>query len=489
MGKICVLVRLASIAAFCLVTLNFSSAQTFKTLVTFNGTDGASPGYGSLTQATNGMLVGTTIYGGDLYGGNSGCPSPYGCGTVFAMTAGGQLFTVDSFAPNGGPGVPSNGLFQASDGNFYGTSAVGGANDCGTVFMVSANGLLTTLYSFSCDANGGNPQGGLVQATNGFLYGTTSSSGAYGSGTVFRMTTGGALTTVYSFCPGGSSNGCPDGATPTVSLIQASDGNLYGTTLNGGWIMGTVFKMTLAGNLSTIYTFCSLGHCLDGNTPRSALIEGPDGSLYGTSVGGGQIGAGSVYRITTDGQFSTVFNFSGSDGGQPSGALVYASDGNFYGTTQGGWTNAGTAFRLTPSGTMKILHAFCSQQNCADGQSPYAGLTQHTDGTLYGTTYQGGDLNCSTGTSGCGTVFRIYEGLPPFVEPTPNLGRTGAAVTILGTGMTGATAVTFNGTTAQFAVVSSGAIKAVVPSGATTGKIQVTLPSRTVSSILNFTVR
>lgn len=487
MRKLGAFVIAASVCAVCLAA-NSSSAQSITNLVTFNGPNGANPAYGPLVQATNGLLFGTTTYGGDLYGGTSGCPNPYGCGSVFDMNTSGALTTLDSFAPDGGPGLPMNALIQANDGNFYGTSLDGGANDCGTVFKVTGHGALTTLYRFACDTNGGYPQGGLVQATNGFLYGTTSSAGAYGSGTVFEITTAGALTTLYNFCPAGEGNGCPDGSNPVAGMIQGSDGNLYGTTLHGAWQSGTVFKMTLAGNVTTLYSFCSEGHCLDGNTPQSALTEGPDGAFYGTAVGGGEAGAGCAYKITRSGQYSVVFSFAGKNGGQPIGALVFASDGNFYGTTSGGWGATGTLFKLTPSGTMTVLHGFCSEQSCADGEIPYAGLTQHTNGTLYGTTNQGGDLDCSTGSVGCGTIYSVSAALPPFIAARPMLGHVGSSVIILGTGLSGATSVTFNGTPAQFTVVSSTEIKAIVPTGATSGKIQASLPTSTLSTLLKFSV-
>jgi uncharacterized repeat protein (TIGR03803 family) len=487
MRKLGAIVMSGLVFAFCLATSNLSLAQ-ITTVVTFNGTNGANPPYGSLIQGTNGLLYGTTTYGGNLYGTSTGCPNPYGCGTVFDLKPGGSMTTLDSFAPFG-PAVPMSGLIQANDGNFYGTTFDGGSNDCGTVFEVSGQGVLSTLYNFACDTNGGNPQGGVVQATNGYLYGTTNSAGAYGFGTVFRITTAGALTTLYSFCAAGEDNGCPDGSNPAASLVQGSDGNLYGTTLHGDYESGTVFKMTLAGSLTNLYYFCSEGHCLDGNTPQSALIEGPDGAFYGTVVGGGENGAGAVYKITSSGQYTVLFSFRGADGGQPTGALVYASDGNFYGTTSGGYSDAGTVFKMTPSGALTTLYNFCSQQSCTDGEVPYAGLTEDTNGTLYGTTNQGGDPNCSTITSGCGTIYSLSQKLPAFVEARPMLGGVGSPVIIVGTGLSGATGVTFDGTPAKFAVVSSTEIRTNVPAGATTGKVVVTLPSRTLATVLPFTVK
>ncbi len=479
-------------AAVCFIAVNLS-AQTLNTVVTFTGPNGANPPNGSLVQGANGLLYGTTTYGGSLYGGNVGCPNPYGCGTVFDVNAANKLNTLASFSPNGGPGLPVTGVIQFNDGAFYGTTIDGGANDCGTVYKVTGTGTVTTLYSFACDSNGGNPQGGLVQASNGFLYGTTSSFGANSSGTVFKISPSGVLTTVHSFC---SEPGCTDGTDPVASLIQGTDGNLYGTTDGGGqYNNGTVFKMTLAGDLTSLYSFCSVGNCVDGYGPHSALIQGPDGNFYGTTVGGGKNSGGTLYKITPSGTLTTLYNFNPTSGYEPTGTLIYASDGNYYGTTQlggaysdNGANYGGTVFKISPSGALHVVYNFCAQQYCTDGESPYAGLLQDTNGILWGTTNQGGDTNCSTGSVGCGTVFSIAASLPQFVATRTFAAAPGATVVILGSKLTGATSVTFNGTAAKFTVISKTEIKAIVPTGAKTGKVTVTLPSGSLSTLVNFGV-
>jgi uncharacterized repeat protein (TIGR03803 family) len=330
------------------------------------------------------------------------------------------------------------GLIQASNGDFYGTTTFGGAGGVGTVFRITPGGKLTTLYSFCSQSNctdGEYPEAGLVQATNGNFYGTTyGGGGANGRGTVFKITPGGTLTTLYSFCP---QSGCPDGGSPQAGLIQATNGSFYGTTFAGGaHDLGTVFKITPGGNLTTLYSFCSVGYpdCADGDLPRfGALVQATNGDLYGTAPSGG--------------------------------AQIYY----------------GTIFKITPGGTLTTLYSFCPQSGCPDGDDPRGTLVQDTNGNLYGTTFAGG-------ANGFGTVFSLSVGLGPFVETQTTSGKIGAAVKILGTNLTGATSVTFNGTTATFHVVSSSEITTTVPTGATTGKVKVVTPHRTLTSNVNFRV-
>jgi uncharacterized repeat protein (TIGR03803 family) len=231
------------------------------------------------------------------------------------------------------------------------------------------------------------------------------------SGTVFKMLPGGKLNILYSFC---SLAKCADGSHPYAGLIQATDGNFYGTTNRGGAndpYDGTVFRITPAGKLTTIYNFCSLPNCTDGLSPFAGLIQGTDGDLYGTTQGGGTNNNGTVFKITLGGALTTLYNFCSqpncADGCSPNAGLVQATDGNFYGTTY--WCGAnyiyGTVFKMTPGGLLTTLHSFCSQSNCPDGANPWAGLVQATDGRLYGTTY-GGDFSL-------GTVFSLDVGLGP----------------------------------------------------------------------------
>jgi uncharacterized repeat protein (TIGR03803 family) len=479
-------------------------AQTFKTLHRFDGTDGAAPS--ELVQATGGNLYGTTGRGGvnDL-------------GTVFKISPnGGPVKTLYSFCSQTGctDGYgPAAALVQATGGNFYGTTPVGVDTNSGTVFRITPSGSLTTLYSFCPQGlpctDGDTPQGGLVQATGGNLYGTTSQGGAAtgcgggGCGTVFKITPSGSLTTLYSFC---SKSGCHDGSSPLDGLVQGTNGNFYGTTLGGAHKHGTIFKITPSGSLTTLYSFCSQSSCTDGAYPVSGLVQATDGNLYGTTSSGGAnttdcrgFGCGTVFKITPSGTLTTLYSFcsqSGcTDGAIPEVGLVQATDGNFYGTTVTGGANmtdcfgssCGTVFKITPSGRLTTLYSFCIQSGCTDGFDPSA-LVQDTNGNFYGTTFLGGASTTACGGNGCGTVFSLSVGLGPFVKTQPDWGRAGRFVQILGTNLTGATSVSFNGTAAVFRVVLNSLIKTTVPAGATTGRVQVVTPGGTLSSNVPFRV-
>lgn len=339
-----------------------------------------------------------------------------------------------NFCSQGGSGctdgyLSTSGLVQGSDGNYYGTSYSGGANGYGTVFKITSSGALTTLYSFCSQAtcaDGSNPAGGLVQGSHGNFYGTTLMGGAYNYGSVFEVTPAGAVTTLYSFC--GLTN-CADGAYPEAGLVQGSDGNFYGTTQGGGTVgtdacaenngCGTVFQMTPSGFLTTLYTFCTQTNCPDGADPYGGLLQGSDGNYYGTTSGDGP-SDGTVFKITSSGSLTTLYSFcsvaSCADGEEPFGGLFQGSDGNFYGTTSGGGTGGtgdGTVFKITPSGTLTTLYNFCTLVNCTDGSGPYAGLIEGSDGNYYGTTYLGGSVEFNSGSafqiSPGGTLTTLYN--------------------------------------------------------------------------------
>jgi uncharacterized repeat protein (TIGR03803 family) len=466
-GRACVLLLLAAATAIA------SPAQTFTTLHSFDGTDGSSPTFGALVQATDGNLYGTA--------GTGGANGSYG--TVFRITPSGKLTTLYSFCAKSrctDGKYPEAGLILAAGENFYGTTAEGGDNNAGTVFRITPSGMLTKLYSFCSQsgcADGEYPQAGLVQATNGSLYGTTSGGGAHSFGTVFKVTPSGTLTTLYTFC---SQIGCTDGSAPSAGLVQAANGNLYGTTEGGGVNnAGTVFKITPGGTLATLYSFCSESNCTDGELPDAGLVQGANGNFYGTTYLGGANSLGTVFKITAGGTLTTLHSFDGTDGELPFAGLVQATNGSFYGTAVEGGVDVdyGTVFKITPSGTLTRLHSFDS----TDGSMPYAGLVQATNGIFYGTTSGGG-------AHSLGTVFSVSVGLGPFVETQPTSGKVGAAVKILGTNLTGATSVTFNGTAATFTVVSKSEITTTVPTGATTGTVEVTTPSGTLKSNRGFRV-
>jgi uncharacterized repeat protein (TIGR03803 family) len=480
MSKLSLWKTICFVCVFCAAEATSSPAQTFTTLASFDG-NGANP-QASLVQGLDGNFYGTTA-GGQ--------------GTVFKITPGGTLTTLHTLDDVGNPPIyvyAQAGLVLATDGNFYGTTPSGGnlslcrpffspPQGCGTVFKITPSGTLTTLHSFDV-TDGAKPSAGLVQATDGNFYGTTISGGAttcndgYGCGTVFKITPGGTLTTLHSF------DGGTDGAFPYAALVQATDGNFYGTAIAGGANgAGTVFKITPGGTLTTLYSFCSQTNCTDGAEPYG-LVQATDGNFYGTTYYGGADFDGTVFQITPGGTLTTLHSFGFTDGSYPWAGLVQATDGNFYGTTyDGGAHGDGTVFQITPGGTLTTLHSF----DFTDGANPYAALVQATDGSFYGTTTGGGHPGC--GPCGpYGTVFSLSVGLVPFVETLPTSGQVGATVMILGTDLTGATSVTFNGIAAAFTVVSGSEITTTVPSGAATGKVEVTTPQGTLISNVNFRV-
>jgi uncharacterized repeat protein (TIGR03803 family) len=339
------------------------------------------------------------------------------CAATVIASSGQVLTTVVNFDGSNGTS-PLAPLVRATDGNFHGTTAFGGAG-AGTVFKLTPDGTLTTLHTF--DNSDGAYPGRIVQATDGNFYGTTGRNGTGGEGTVFKITPSGTLTTLHNFC---LQMNCPDGASPFGGIVQATDGNFYGTTYTGGLGgldgYGTVFKITPAGTLTTLYNFCSQPNCADGSFPDGALVQATDGNFYGTTAEGGTIstcggvGCGTVFRITASGTLTTLHGFVGypTEGTDPSAGLVQATDGNFYGTTySGGPSNncppyfhgCGKVFTITPSGTVTTLHSFGGSP--ADGSNPVAVLVQATDGNFYGTTSTGGTSPCDMG--GCGTVFKV----------------------------------------------------------------------------------
>ena len=463
---------------FCVMTAVACLAQTLTTLDSLGRKHGTIPST-PFVQATDGNLYVTAAEGGG-----------YNDGTVFKITVAGQLTTLQSFDGTDGSG-PNGTLIQGSDGSFYGTTAEGGTNSSGTVFKITAAGTLTTVYSFCAQANCTDGRGptGLVQAINGSFYGTTLGGGANDDGTVFQITRTGTLTTLYSFC---AQSGCTDGKFPYSGLIRATDGKFYGTAYGGGANgYGTVFKITAAGTLTTLYSFCAQANCTDGRYPFAGLVQATDGNFYGTTEeGGANNDSGTVFQITPAGTLTTLYSFCAqtncTDGFDPSG-LVQGTDANFYGTTNNGGANfdGGTVFQITPAGTLITLYNFCSQTNdkgyCTDGQYPVVAPAQDTDGVFYGTTTVGGYSND-------GTVFSLSVGLGPFVKTNPTSGKVGAKVIILGNNLKGTTSITFNGTTAPLLKVTPSAIETSVPNGATTGTVTVTTPSGTLGSNVLFQV-
>ncbi len=467
------------VIVFCGVTAAVSRAQvTFATLAYFNGPDGTNPQYVVPVQGADGNLYGTTSYGG------AGDACRFNCGTVFKTTTEGTVTTLYSFCskPNCTDGdTPLGSLIQAPNGEFYGTTAWGGANNGGTVFKITSTGKLTTLYSFCTLANcadGQGPYAGLVRAANGNFYGTTSRD----AGTVFEITPEGKLTTLSVNADG-----------PSGALVQARSGNFYGEDEGGeGTDAGNIFEITSAGKLIRLFTFDGS----NGAAPNGGLIQATNGNFYGVTAYGGSSynqncnnSCGTVFEVTPAGKLTTLYNFCSltdcADGFEPMGPLVQATDGNLYGATMwGGTTGSGTLFKITPGGTLTTLYSFCTQGNCPDGFSPFSGPIQATNGIFYGTTYGNYD-----GLSPYGTLFSLSTGLRPFVKTQPTSAEEGATIGILGQGFTSSSVVEFSGVRASSINISGTTfLTATVPAGALTGLVSVTTGATTLTSNQEFRV-
>jgi uncharacterized repeat protein (TIGR03803 family) len=411
-------------------------------------------------------------------------------GAVIVATPSGAITDLFSFCkattcPTGAG--PYLSLLQVSNGNFFGFTLGTAGN--GTIFRLSPTGVINNLYDF-CASNvctdGQSPRTNMIQARNGYIYGTTNAGGtSHNAGTIFRMTTAGALTTVYDFC---QLTNCLDGGGPLGfgSLIQATDRNLYGATRNGGKGFGTLYQLSLSGTLKTIYKFCKArvgtNPCTDGSQP-DGLVEGLDGNFYGVASGGGANNAGVFFKVTRYGGLTVLYNFCSqagcADGEGPTG-LILGSDGNFYGTTANPSSSAAvpnTIFQITPTGAYTLLYS-----SDVRTQSGVLSVMQSTDGNFYATNDVGG-------ANGLGSLFKISTGLGPFVKALRPYGFIGQTAYIMGTGLTGSTSVTFNGTaTTTLSVVSDSEITAVIPAGSTSGTLQVVTPGGTLSGVVPFQV-
>jgi len=360
-------------------------AGTLTTVHSFAGTDGAYPVAG-VVQGTDGSFFGTTENGG-TNGDASG-------GTVFKMTSAGIVTTLENFGDASAGYEPESGVMQASDGNLYGTTFWGGPGNNGTVFRLTLAGARTVVHDFT-ETDGAQPWAKLVQlAAAGPLYGTASRGGASEWGSAFSVTLSGTFSLLGSF-DGADGLGPRDAA-----LVQRpADSMLYGLTEQGGTGLGNAFKMSTAGAITPVHSF----DLTDGAYPSDGLLLAPDGNFYATTASGGAaVAQGNVIRMTPAGTVTVLheFNHTGGvddDGMWPMGGLVRASDGNFYGTTRvGGANSAGNVYRISSAGAYATIHSFSG----SDGSEPYGNLLQASDGRLYGTTYRGG-------TYDHGTVFSI----------------------------------------------------------------------------------
>jgi uncharacterized repeat protein (TIGR03803 family) len=385
-----------------------AGAQTFKVIYDFKGgSDGGQPFAGLISDA-QGNLYGTTARGG-----NAACG---GCGTVFRIAPDGTETALYAFAGGSDGAYPGAPLVRDAQGNLFGTTVQGGrdcrgvkSGGCGTVFRLTPDGQETVLHAFK-SSEGSLPYSSLVLDANGNLYGTTYQGGDFfycyrGCGTVFEVKPGGGEKTLYTF-----HNNSSDGGFPHAGLIDDAEGNLYGTTSQGGAALcGTVFRLSPDGT-ETVLLNVGQGAPGDGCNPMARLFADSRRNLFGTTEYGGYegngacggyypYGCGIVFRLSPNGVDKVLHAFRAKDGDNPTAGVVVDAQGNVYGTTTiEGDSLAGTVFKL--SGKKEtVLHMFTGGP---DGAFPAGDLLMDGQGNLFGTTAGGGDPSCS-----CGSVFEI----------------------------------------------------------------------------------
>jgi uncharacterized repeat protein (TIGR03803 family) len=446
-----ILRRVASLAPRLAVMLVLGSAlsadaRTYSETVlhkfTGFGNDGVYPvgPTANLLQDGAGNLYGTTYSGG-----------AWRNGTVFRIDKAGKQIVLHSFNSTNGDGlVPNGGMVMDSSGNLYGTTYGGGAYGNGTVFKLqptSGGYKETVIHSFAGGANDGSqPLTGLIQDSAGNFYGATYNGGTCGAkngdGVLFKLDTSDQLTVIYMF-------GCnPDEGTQVEGLTRDSQGNFYAVSETGGpsqysnnciqtnyspsFGCGTLAKIDPSGKETLLHIFTGVQG--DGGSPMGAVVLDAAGNIYGTTLLGGSgscqppwsstPGCGTVFKVDTSGVYSVIYNFPGSGGrgAGPIGELVVDHAGNFYGATEDGgvgtcvansngggyftaYAGCGVIFKLTAAGKETVLHKFSGHR---DGGNPESGgLIRGSSGSLYGTTYDGGDDNgCGFG-QGCGVVFKL----------------------------------------------------------------------------------
>jgi len=341
-----------------------------------SGLDAANP-MGPLVLGNDGNFYGVTFNGGSA-----------NLGTVIRINPVTKIETLLYSFTGGADGAnPLGGLVLGKDGNFYGTTYSGGAY-VGTVFKISPTGIETVIHSFGNSNDGANPQSQLVADSNGNLYGTTAFGGSFGNGSVFKISTTGVEEVIYSFVGGDT-----DGSWPFSGLLIGSDGNLYGTTSEGGpENSGTVFKVT-PGGVETVFHFFG-SSTTDGAFPETGLTVGADGNYYGTTISGGAASMGTVFQINSaTGAMNTIYSFaSDSTGYNPITTLTLGNNGMLYGTAAG--PSSGVLYQISTSGVETVLHTFAG--GTIDGSNPYGQVIFGSNGILYGTTRLGGLNNQGT---------------------------------------------------------------------------------------------
>ncbi len=380
-----------------------AQAQTVTYLGHFNRVNGNGPS-GPVIQASDGNFYGTTVHGGVNAQGN-----------VFRMTPSGKITSIYSFCskPNCADGqYPTTGPVLGTDGNLYGVTSEGGdSTSSGTIYKMTVSGKITTLYTFNCGLpckNGSQPTG-IALGSDGDFYGTTTNGGGNDSGALFKITPAGKITLLHTFC---SSSNCADGGIPLFPPHQGTDGNFYGGTNAGGLAfeqVGVVYKLTLAGSYKVIKSFCEPSASCDTGFYPTTVVQDSKGNLFGTAANNGSFNSGTVFEITSANKFKVLHTFSFNGGQAPTKGLTLAADGNYYGvgindddfdTTAG----FGTIFKVTPGGVYSTVHTF--------ENNPNGPLYQAADGNLYGVT----DGN---GSTDFGSVYRLSIGGKPLLKAIP----------------------------------------------------------------------
>jgi uncharacterized repeat protein (TIGR03803 family) len=494
------------LCSFCGAVFKITPSGTVTVVYDFNDTAGSGyTPFGGLVLGNDGNFYGTTKAGGTV-----------NQGTLFKITASGTLTPLYNFGTCTYP--CKEGLYpkappvQGTDGNFYGTTpdTIDGTNS-GVVYKITSAGKFTTIHAFDFAA-GYNPNAPLIQGTDGNFYGTTTlggktvlpicvaASASPTCGTVFKINTAGKVTTLYKF-------GKTDGAGPLGPVIQGTDGNFYGTTSEGGTSgLGVVFKLTSAGVLTVLHDF----NGADGQTPDAGLVQANDGNFYGVASAGGTLGFGTIFKITStsDHTFSVLYNFDSTHGATPEVALMQHTNGILYGDTDSGDTHGGGVFYSLNIGAaefakLQTLSGKVGTQVSILGQG-FIGSTAVSFGGVNATTFTvvsdtyvtanvptGGKTGTVTVVRPSGSLNSIqqFKVTPTLGSFSPPSGPIGTSVTINGTGLIQTTKVTFGGVPATtFTVNSDSKITATVPSCAKTGKIVVTTPGGSATSSGTFSV-
>lgn len=391
---------LALLAAF--IPFTGASAARVHVVHAFAAGDGNNP-QGALVPGPGGVLYGTATVGGGVLG---HCGNRHaGCGTVFSLARDGTLSVLHAFGAKG-DGFTPVALVRDGAGNLYGVTAQGGVSKkdctfdhgCGTLFKIAPDGTEAILHSFQGGTDGALPNAVTIDAS-GNLYGVTGSGGfdAHdpGYGTVFEMTADGAYSILYAF-----QGDMTDGQHPLGNLARDSAGNLYGTVDDPNTHHGMVFKLTPGGAESTLYAF---GASPDGAGPRAGVVIDGAGNLYGTTIDGGAFGKGTVFKIDAAGNESVLYSFSGGlSDGMPISGVILDQAGNLYGTTPEGGTGdcgdtgCGVIYRIAPDGTEATLVSLMAR----NGGNPIGSLYRDGHGVLFGNA-------AAYGANGAGTVFRF----------------------------------------------------------------------------------